>query len=75
MSTRDRKRRRSDPWIVGKFNATSRLLGELRRTLGTRLAAKAAPAVLAKIGLPPIDVTSADALRQGELDLRSPTAR
>lgn len=56
--------------VVREFNAASRLLGELRRTLGARLAAVAAPIVLAKIGLAALDVSRADPLRQGELDLR-----
>jgi prophage antirepressor-like protein len=58
-----------DPRAVGEFNAASRLLGELRRTLGIREAAKATPGVLAKIGLPPLAASDAEVFRQGELNL------
>jgi prophage antirepressor-like protein len=58
-----------DPRAVGEFNAASRLLGELRRTLGIREAAKATPGVLAKIGLPPLEAANAEIFRQGELNL------
>jgi hypothetical protein len=60
---------RRNRWTVKEFNAASRLLGELRRTLGTKLAAEATPAVLARIGLPDLDVMRADVFRQRELDI------
>jgi prophage antirepressor-like protein len=58
-----------NPRTVREFNAVSRLLGELRRILGPRQAAKATPSVLAKIGLPPLNPADADVFRQGELNL------
>lgn len=58
-----------DPRTVRELNAASRFLGELRRTLGIRQAAKATPGVLAKIGLPALDPSDADIFRQGELNL------
>jgi len=49
-------------------NAIKGLMGELRRTLGSREAAKAAPGLMASIGVS-IDSRNADCLRQGELAL------
>lgn len=50
------------------MNAASRVVGEVRRTLGTRAAADALPAIFAKVG---IRIARANPT-QGELNLKQP---
>ena len=52
---------------TASLNALTRTLGEVRRTMGIRAAAKVAPALLAKIGVT-VAAEDSNTLDQGELD-------
>jgi hypothetical protein len=55
--------------MIAALNAGSHFIAEIRRAAGPRTAAKALPALCAKLGIP-IDLSVSDTLAQGEFDFR-----